>query len=213
MTLADLKARVDAAARKRGAAGGDITIVVVSKGQSADAMLKLAADGAEIFGESRLQEALPKIPLFNKQKFHFIGRLQSNKVKQTVANFDMIQSVDSLDIARLIDRSAQALGKVQKVLIQVNIAGEKQKGGIAKDYLSYLYENVVKLSNISVAGLMMMPPYFVDKEVNRLLFREMYRIYKNYALPYLSMGMSGDFETAVEEGANMVRVGSALFEE
>jgi pyridoxal phosphate enzyme (YggS family) len=210
--LADLKACVDRAARKRGGAGDDITIVVVSKGQSAEAMRKLAADGAEIFGESRLQEALPKIPLFNKQKFHFIGRLQSNKVKQTVANFDMIQSVDSLDIARLIDRSALELGKVQKALIQVNISGEKQKGGIAKDYLSYLHENVVKLPNISVVGFMMMPPYFDDKEANRLLFREMHGIYKNYALSYLSMGMSNDFETAIEEGANMVRVGSALFE-
>ncbi|MDR2401795.1 MAG: YggS family pyridoxal phosphate-dependent enzyme [Deferribacteraceae bacterium] len=212
MTFTELKERIDNSARKRGAKGEDISIVTVSKGRSVEAMLKLAEEGAEIFGESRLQEALLKIPRFPAQNFHFIGRLQSNKIKEAVKHFEMIQSVDNLDAAQLINSSANRFGKIQKVMIQVNISGEKQKGGILKEYLSDLYKSVVKLPNISLEGLMMIPPYFDDPEENRLLFREMFKIYKSYTLPYLSMGMSGDFESAVEEGANMVRVGSALFE-
>jgi pyridoxal phosphate enzyme (YggS family) len=210
MTFAALKDQIDTAARKTGRRGNDITVVAVSKGRDVKDMLKLSADGADIFGESRLQEALPKIPLFSKQKFHFIGRLQSNKIKQIVANFDFIQSVDSLDIARRIDKAADEFGKVQKILIQINPAGEKQKGGVAKEYLSAFYENVVKFPHISVLGFMMIPPY--NGEENRSLFGQMYKIYESYGLRFLSMGMSGDFTVAVEEGANMVRVGSALFE-
>ncbi|MDR2105148.1 MAG: YggS family pyridoxal phosphate-dependent enzyme [Deferribacteraceae bacterium] len=212
MTFAELKKRVDNAARTRGARGEEITIVVVSKGQSAEAINNLAAQGAKIFGESRLQEALLKLPLFTNVQLHFIGRLQSNKVKKITELFTMIQSVDSLSIARQIDNAARECGKVQEVLLQVNNSGEKQKGGIAKEYFAALYEDVVKLSNISVKGLMMIPPHFDNPEKNRLLFRDMFNIYTSCNLPYLSMGMSGDFETAVEEGANMVRVGSALFE-
>jgi pyridoxal phosphate enzyme (YggS family) len=212
MTFAELSERVDTAARRRGVSGKEITIVVVSKGQSTEAMLNLAAQGAKIFGESRLQEAILKLPLFLSTQFHFIGRLQSNKIKQITKLFNMIQSADSLRIARLIDNSARELGKVQDVLLQVNVSGEKQKGGIPKESFTDLYENVVKLSNISVKGLMMIPPQFDDAEKNRPLFRDAFNIYKRYNLSYLSMGMSGDFETAIEEGANMIRVGSALFE-
>jgi PLP dependent protein len=181
-----------------------------------------------IFGENYVQEAKDKINELSAYpvSWHFIGTLQSNKVKYVVKLFDLIHSVDSIKLIMEIDKQAKKISKTQDILIQVNVAGEVQKSGISPDQVFEMLKAVSKLENISVKGLMTMPPYFNDPEKVRPFFKQLRelsnRIKKELSdlsypphirLDELSMGMTGDFEAAIDEGATMVRIGTAIFGE
>ena len=201
----------------------DISIIAVSKTQSVEQMRHLAAAGVTVFGESRIQEALPKIEAFRRNnepdiRFHFIGRLQSNKAKAAAGNFELIHSVDKAVLARQLHIAAQNMGSTQDLLIQVNLAEEEQKGGVYKNEIEALYDTVLALPNIRLRGFMMIPPWHKDPEKNRHLFASMKKLFDKYAardklINVLSMGMSDDYKVAVQEGATMVRIGTALFGE
>ena len=170
--------------------------------------------GLDILGENYIQEAQAKIEtLGNRASWHFIGRLQSNKAKYAVRLFDLIHSVDTLKLAKEIDKRAGTLGKIQPILIQVNISGESTKGGTATDEAGQLIDQVRALKNLDPKGLMTMPPFFDQPDRARPFFGGLREIRDKYSpdLPELSMGMSGDFEVAIEEGATLVRVGTAIF--
>ena len=197
-----------------------VTLVAVTKNHGVD-LMKVAIDcGVKNIGENRVQEASEKFPLLNLDGVtkHLIGHLQTNKVKPAVKLFDVIQSVDSEKLATAIDGAALSIGKVQDILIQVNVAKEIQKFGVYEENLPPLIEKVDTLKNLRLRGLMMIAPNFDDVEKCRPLFREMKRIFDelkrtrtNFDL--LSMGMTHDYKIAVEEGANVVRVGTAIFGE
>ncbi len=197
----------------------EVSMVAVSKGQPVEAIKELVMINVVTFGENRIQEALPKIEAFTDNplvSFHFIGRLQVNKAKQAVDNFSLIHSVDRLELASELQKQAAKKGIKQNILIQVNLAGEEQKGGISRDALRGLYDEVIQMPNITVKGFMMIPPLDEIPENNRGLFRNMraiFDVYKkeNNDIDILSMGMSHDYRVAVEEGATMVRIGTALF--
>ena len=150
---------------------------------------------------------------------HFIGHLQSNKVKYIIDKVDMIQSVDSLSLAKEIDRQAKKHGKIMKVLVEINIAMEESKSGVSPENVEEFLTEISKFDNIRVMGLMSIPPIMTDEETQRKIFKKIYQIYvdisqkniHNISMTYLSMGMSDDYDIAVEEGANIVRVGTALF--
>ncbi len=173
-------------------------------------------------GENRVQEAREKIEkLGNIARWHLIGRLQTNKAKYAVKLFDLIHSVDNIELARELDKQAAKAGKVQDVLIEVSIAGEAAKAGVAMQDVTTLVREAAKLKNISIKGLMTMPPYSENPEDSRPFFRKLRDLAEamikedmpSVSMKELSMGMSGDFEVAIEEGATMVRVGTAIFGE
>jgi hypothetical protein len=178
-------------------------------------------EGQKIFGENRLQEALNKIEDLKGYRdidFHFIGHIQSNKIKYVNNHFSLIQSVDRTEIAEKIDRTCKQKKIVQPILIQVNLAKEPQKSGIYVENLDELVKRIYSLKNLLLCGFMFIPPYRENAEDNRPLFREMKGRFDDYKsklndknFTYLSMGMSADFEIAISEGSNMVRIGSAIF--
>jgi PLP dependent protein len=198
---------------------GNNKTVAVSKGHSVEKIEKALNAGITMIGENKIQEAEEKYrklkDLFNDMRveFHLIGHLQKNKVKKAVMMFDMIQSVDSLKIAQEIDKRAKEIGKVQLILIQINIGAEKQKHGVMPEEIFGLLEEISKLENISVKGLMCITPYFEDAEKTRPYFRMMKSIFDKTGLEILSMGMSHDYKIAVEEGSNMIRIGTKIFGE
>ncbi len=197
----------------------DVKIVAVTKIRSIDEIKKAIAEEIKIIGENRIQEAEKKyneLRSYLKEKnveFHFIGHLQKNKVKKAVMMFDLIQSVDSIELAKELDKRAKELDKVQDILIQVNIGNEPQKSGIKKYGLNTLVDEVIKLKNIKLKGLMCIVPDFEDKEKTRPYFKDMKKRFDETKLEILSMGMSDDYKIAVEEGSNMVRLGRAIFGE
>lgn len=211
--------RIRETAKASGRNADEVSLVAVSKTYPASQIRLMAAAGAEIFGESRMQEAkgkLEELKDLSHISFHFIGRLQTNKVKQVVGNFVLIHSVDRLRLAKEINSVAKQHGIVQDVLIQLNPAGEEQKGGIAEDEAESLIKEVLEMDGLRLRGFMLIPPFDVEPEQNRPLFRKMKEFFdsKKVLSPYidtLSMGMSDDFEIAVQEGSTMVRVGTALF--
>ena len=171
---------------------------------------------------------MPGIPKFTDYRemldkerlnIHFIGHLQSNKVKYIIDKVDMIHSVDSVSLAREIDKQAKKHGIIMKVLVEVNIGMEESKGGIFPESVEEFLTEISKFENIQVLGLMSIPPIMMDEAVQRKIFKEIYKIYvdisakniHNISMRYLSLGMSDDYHIAVEEGANLIRVGSALF--
>jgi len=187
----------------------------------ADRVRQAIAAGVDICGENRVQELLEKKKLnaYDGCAVHMIGHLQKNKVRQVVGAVDMIQSADSPELLTLIDRQAAKLGLVQSVLLEVNIGGEESKSGVAPGELTALLEHAAGLSNLQVRGLMTIPPVEEKTGGNRAYFARMQQLfvdirdkkYDNVLMAELSMGMSGDFEDAVREGATLVRVGSAIF--
>ncbi|ACH39711.1 pyridoxal-5'-phosphate-dependent enzyme, class III [Citrifermentans bemidjiense Bem] len=220
--LGKIRERIRQAALRAGREPDAVRLVAVSKTKPAAAIEEAFACGQQIFGENYVQELVGKKgELPPEISWHFIGNLQSNKVRQIAGMVDLIHSVDRLSLAAEIDRQWGALGKVCEVLIQVNISQEETKGGTSSDELFQLVRDVAKLSNLRVVGLMTMPPFFDDPEGARPYFRELRELARKLeaaAIPgvsmlELSMGMSGDFEAAIEEGATLVRVGSALFGE
>lgn len=201
----------------------DVLLIAVSKKKSSDAILEAIAAGARHFGENYIQEAIAKIDGIGKEKacWHFIGHLQSNKSGLAVRYFDYIHTVDSFKLAKEINRQAASINKIQKVLIQINISHEKTKSGVDPEKIIELITQIDTLDNLSVQGLMCMPPYFDDPEEARPFFKKLNNIQNNInnlklsntCLKHLSMGMSNDFKVAIEEGSTMVRIGTSIFGE
>ena len=195
----------------------DIRIVAVSKYYDYQRIEEAFRAGLRNFAESRAIEAVEKIgkledKIRQDSTYHFIGHLQTNKVKYVVGNFDYIQSVDSLKLAEQIAKYAQEKNIVQKILIQVNNADEESKFGIAPSQLDELIEEISKLSSISIEGLMNIAPLIDDEKELRKLFSQMRHLKEKYSLKELSMGMSNDYKIALDEGATMIRLGRKLFE-
>jgi pyridoxal phosphate enzyme (YggS family) len=206
------------AAEKSGRDVIDITLVAVSKTHPAEAIRAAVESGVTDIGESRIQEAIPKIELLGGiARWHMIGHLQTNKVKRAVSVFDMIQSVDSLNLAREIDRRAGEEGKRIDCFLEVKSSGEESKFGFGTDELIDLLGEISSLENINLCGLMTIGPLVDDENLIRKAFRltrELFlkgREVVGESFTTLSMGMSDDFEMAIEEGSTMVRVGRAIF--
>lgn len=198
----------------------EIQLIAVSKTQPPDAIQQLLETGHSLFGESRVQEALAKIPLIaSNAKWHFIGHLQKNKIRQALPIFECLESVDSLELAVNIDRIARELGLFPRVLLEINIATESSKHGFHPDHLRAEMESLLALERLQIEGFMGIPPRAKTAEDSRRYFAKLREIRDatsaefRVPLPQLSMGMSGDFPVAIEEGATMVRVGTALFGE
>ena len=198
----------------------DVTLIAVTKNHDVEAMREAIDFGVKDIGENRIQEAGEKFEILDRQvKKHLIGHLQTNKVKQAVKMFDLIHSIDSEHLALAVDRAAKAIDKVQDVLIQVNLAKEESKTGVEIENFEKLVDTVIGLDNLKLCGLMMIAPNYEDVEMCRPLFKQMYELFQNLKsrdlnksdIKYLSMGMTHDYKIAVEEGANMVRVGTAIF--
>ena len=200
---------------------GGITLVAATKMNDADRVREAIAAGVDACGENKVQEFLEKDALgaYEGAPKHFIGHLQRNKVNKIVGKVDLIQSVDSSELLTLINRRAQALGIVQDILIEISIAGEEQKSGIAPDELPELLEEASVLGALRVRGLMCVPPIQEESGENRHYFAQMKQLfvdfstkkYDNVSMDFLSMGMTDDYLDAIAEGANMVRIGSAIF--
>lgn len=194
-----------------------IILVAVTKNHGVELMREAIDAGATDIGENRVQEAADKFQTLDRAVTrHLIGHLQTNKVKAAVKLFDLIQSVDSEHLAAAIDKAASSIGKVQDVLIQVNAAREFQKSGVLLEDLDALINFVDKAKNLRLRGLMMIAPNFSDVEQCRPLFKQMRKLFDELKtsreeFDFLSMGMSHDYKVAVEEGANVVRVGTAIF--
>jgi hypothetical protein len=217
-----VRERIARAAAAAGKPPEDIKLVAVSKTVDEARIQQAIAAGITILGENRVQEAKKKITSMGRPvDWHLIGHLQSNKVKDAVALFDLIQSVDRVSIAEEIDRHARRLNKVMQVLVQVNIGREASKHGFSADELGEVLERISTLKNVSVQGLMAIPPFAPEAEASRPYFSRMRRLFDQMrrrrlagvSMNYLSLGMSHDFEVAIAEGANMVRIGTAIFGE
>jgi pyridoxal phosphate enzyme (YggS family) len=214
--------RCASAAKRAGRDPLSIKLVVVTKTVDIERIREAVAAGALILGENRVQEAKEKIEKLGPiASWHLIGHLQTNKAKYAVKLFYLIHSVDSLELAKEIDKQAAKIGKVQDVLVEVSIAGEETKAGVALEDAVALIKGAARLKNISMKGLMTMPPFSYNPEDSRPYFKKLRKLSESIAkehipgvsLKELSMGMSGDFEVAIEEGATMVRVGTAIFGE
>lgn len=199
---------------------GEIRLVAVSKTVSPEKIREAIKAGVTILGENYIQEARKKIEeIGGAIEWHFIGHLQSNKVKYAVDLFTMIHSVDSVSLAEELNRAAEKRNKIIPVLVQVNISGEETKSGINPEETARLLTELSSMDRLSVRGLMTMPPWFENQEAARPYFIALRKLrdelserhIKNITLRELSMGMSGDFEVAIEEGATLVRVGTAIF--
>lgn len=198
-----------------------IQLIAVSKRKSVETIMEGIKAGAKHFGENYIQEAIEKIDIIGKKAacWHFIGHLQSNKAKFAVNYFDYIHTVDTLKLAKAIDKQAKKIDKIQKILVQVNISQEKTKSGTNTEDTIQLAEQITSFENLSLQGLMCMPPYFSDPEKARIYFKQLGHIKEriialnlnNVNIKHLSMGMSNDFKVAIEEGSTMVRVGTSIF--
>lgn len=202
----------------------DIKLIAVTKTVSTEIIKEAINIGLRIFGENRVQEAKKKIEELTSQfkdskiEWHLIGTLQRNKAKYAVHLFDLIHTVDSIELAQELDKQAGKIDKIQRILVQVKLSQEPTKHGILEEQLSPLIERIKELKNLKLEGLMNMPPYFEDPEESRPYFRRLRELRdefqkRGFSLPELSMGMSNDFEIAIEEGSTMVRIGTALFGE
>lgn len=217
-----VRERIAAAARRSGRRVEDVLLVAVSKGIDATQVLAASGSGVTDFGENRVQEALPKITHLRPQvagpvRWHLVGHLQRNKARQALTAFDVIHSVDSVALAMALDQRAQEAGRICEVLVQVNVTSEPQKFGIAPEALQAMLRSLTALSGIRVVGLMTIAPQADSPEVARPIFRRLRELRDDAreglgpAFAHLSMGMSEDFEVAVEEGATLLRIGRAIF--
>lgn len=218
--VSQVRERIKEAARKCGCPAEKITLVAVTKTHPVEMMRQAVDLGLTDIGENRVQEAWTKAASLDRQvRWHLIGHLQTNKVNRAVRLFDLIHAIDSEKVAFAVNHAAAALGKIQDVLVQVNVAGEKTKFGVTVAEVKPLVMSLCGLSNLRVCGLMTIAPYYNDPEQTRPIFRTMHRLFcelreeniSHTHFAWLSMGMSNDYMVAVEEGANMVRVGTAIF--
>ena len=198
----------------------DIELVAVSKTHDAERVREAVEAGQQLFGESRVQEARAKIPeLPSALRWHFIGHLQKNKIRHALPLFELFHGIDSLDLARQIDRIADEEGARPRILLEVNVAGEGSKFGFKPEQLESDMESLLELPRIIIDGVMTIPPLASEAEASRKFFVELRELRDRLAgkfevkLPQLSMGMTSDFPVAVEEGATLVRVGTAIFGE
>jgi PLP dependent protein len=217
-SLEAVRARIAAACQRAGRDTSSVTLLAVTKTQPPEVVAEAAKAGLNLFGENKVQEAKAKIPLCpGHLRWHMIGHLQSNKCRDAVALFEMIQSVDSLHLAQEVSRRAEQEGKTMPILLEVNAVGEASKFGYPPKQLLAELNQVNALPRIEVHGLMTVPPWTTDPEKVRPVFRQMRELKAQCEqilgapLPHLSMGMTGDFEVAIEEGATIIRVGTALF--
>ena len=204
------------AALRSGRDPGAVKLIAVTKTVGIEMVRRAAALGIEDFGENRVQDAADKVAAMPDLRWHFIGHLQSNKVKEVLPAYVLIHSLDRLSLAEALQDQAKKVGRLAEVLIQVNVSGEQSKFGLAPDELPSFLEKISVLDQVKVKGLMTMAPFLEDQEETRSYFRQL-RLLRDanqkegLALPELSMGMTNDYVVAVEEGATMVRIGSALF--
>jgi pyridoxal phosphate enzyme (YggS family) len=217
-SLERVRQRMNAACLRSGRDPSSVILLAVTKGQPPHAVRAAVELGLSLFGENRVQEAKIKIGQCpTALRWHLIGHLQSNKCRDAVHFFQMIQSVDSLPLAEEINKYAEKAAKTMPVLLEVNVAGEATKFGFKPDEVLAQLARINSLRKIEIHGLMTMAPYSLEPEKARPIFRRLRELKEaseqslGAPLPHLSMGMSGDFEIAIEEGATMVRVGSALF--
>src|SRR5438309_5683812 len=218
--LNHVKNEIAQAAQASGRNATDIELVAVTKTHPAEIVREAVDAGHLVFGESKVQEARAKIPLLSSHLcWHFIGHLQKNKIRHALPLFEMIHSVDSLDLAQAIDRIAQEDGLHPRILLEVNVAGEGSKFGFKASTLRAELESLLMLPRLSIEGLMCIPPLAEEAETSRTYFVELRELRDaleqefQMKLPYLSMGMTNDYRVAVEEGATLVRVGTAIFGE
>ena len=219
--LKAVKDRINAAAEACGRDPHSIRLVSVSKTKSVEEVRSAIDAGVNLLGENYIQEAREKIAALSAHpvSWHFIGHLQTNKAKYAVKIFDLIHSVDSLKLARELDKQAKKANKIQDILIQVNIGNDPAKSGTAAADTLRLIKDIFHLENISIKGLMTMPPFFDDPERTRPYFIALAKLrdqvqsqsIPNVAMDDLSMGMTGDFEVAIACGATLVRIGTAIF--
>lgn len=208
-----VKEKILNAAHRAGKSLDNLTLIAVTKTVGTNEIRELTDLGLNCFGENRVQVAEPKINAINDTniKWHLIGNLQTNKVKKAVNLFSVIHSVDSIKLAIEINKRAKELDKRIEILIEVNVSGEVNKSGINPEALSGILDYCKLLDNIMVSGLMTMAPQVDDPEKVRPVFKGLRQLADQYDLTECSMGMSDDFEVAIEEGATMIRVGRALF--
>jgi pyridoxal phosphate enzyme (YggS family) len=213
-----IQQRIEAACARAGREPSSVTLVAVTKGQPPEVVCDAAALGLSLFGENKVQEAKAKIPQCpDRLHWHMVGHLQTNKCRDAVGLFEMVQSVDSLHLAEELDRRAEQAAKRLPILLEVNAVGEASKFGCSPDQLLADLGSINALPRLEVHGLMTVPPWTLDPEKARPVFRQMRELKERCEqllgapLPHLSMGMTGDFEVAIEEGATIVRIGTALF--
>jgi pyridoxal phosphate enzyme (YggS family) len=222
--LADVRARVRAAAQKSGRQPDEVRLIAISKTHPASVIKQVCQLGATDFGENRVQEAEGKIVEIGREKvrWHLVGHLQANKARRAVNLFDVIHSVDTLDLAQRLDRlCVEESRESLPVLIQVDLAHEETKSGIEESELTHMVESLGPLTRVKLIGLMTLPPFFDDPEQSRAFFRRLRELRDELnqrgafgeRTGELSMGMTHDFEVAIEEGATMVRIGTAIFGE
>ena len=223
--LTEIKGRIAAAASRANRSSDVIKLVAVSKLVPVERIIEALDLGHSIFGENYIQEALEKIPCINnqvKQKavFHFIGKLQSNKAKKAAELFDVIETIDSIKLGLLLEKHCAGLNKKMAAYVQVNLGGEGQKSGIAPQECEKIIQGLSHCQFLNIIGLMTMPPYFADPAGARQYFIKLRQLAEKlkakgllgqHGPVELSMGMSGDFEVAIEEGATVVRIGTAIF--
>ena len=218
--LARVREQIAAAAARSGRSPDDIELVAVSKTHPAEKVQAAVEAGQLLFGESRVQEARVKIPLLpSRLRWHFIGHLQKNKIRHALPLFELFHGIDSLALAEDMQRIADEEGMRPRILLEVNVAGEASKHGFSPAALRRDLEPALSLGRLSIEGLMTIPPLAPEAEASRRYFvalrelRDQLETEFNLRLPQLSMGMSGDFPIAIEEGATLVRVGTAIFGE
>jgi PLP dependent protein len=218
--LEQVRTRIAESARRAGRAPEEVLLLAVSKTHSPEVVREAVAAGQTDFAESKLQEARIKIPeLPSRLKWHFIGHLQSNKARQVLSLFQVIHSVDSIDLANHLSRISAEQGLHPRVCLQVNVAGEASKFGFAPAALLQNLDQILGLDRLQIEGLMTVPPLAPKAEDSRRYFIQLRELRDEIArrtgvrLPHLSMGMSHDYPVAVEEGATMVRIGTAIFGE
>ena len=224
--IGEIRTRIAAAAEKAGRNPDEIMLVAATKMNDSAAVREAVSGGVDACGENRVQELQQKNAegAYEGAPLYFIGHLQKNKVKYLVGVADLIQSVDSLDLIRLIDRRAESVGTVQDILLEVNIGREEAKSGLMKEELDEVLSAADQFPHVHIRGLMAIPPADSDPEQTRPYFKEMkhkemkqlfididHKKYDNVSMDFLSMGMTHDYETAIEEGSNMVRIGTGIF--
>ena len=219
--VAALKKEIDEIARLTGRSGDDITLVAATKMNDAERVREAIAAGITVCGENRVQELLEKYEqgAYEGSELHFIGTLQTNKVKYIVGKVQLIQSVNSVKLAKEISKCAAKLGIVQDVLVEVNIGSEESKSGANVESVYELIENISLIPNIRVRGIMTIPPISDNFDEQKCFFTKMQQLfidigtkkYDNISMEFLSMGMSGDYRNAILCGANMVRIGTGIF--
>ena len=219
INLDEINENIARAAQKSGRSFEDITLVAVTKTIPPEQVRQAVALGVTNFGENRVQEFLSKYENVSAGKWHMIGHLQTNKVKFIVDKVALIHSVDSVRLAEEINKRAKQHNLVSNILLEINIAGEDTKQGVSAESVDFLIEQIYNLPNICIKGLMCVAPYVEQSEQNRSYFEKMQRLYvdiksrevHNVDMRFLSMGMTGDYQVAIEEGANIVRIGTGLF--